>query len=117
MNKKYKLELLAPAQRELEEIARVHFELVGPLSARKITNRIYVALEKLRTYPRLGIVCRDKKLAAEGYRMLICGKYLCFYRLIGMVVFVFHIVDSRADYPKLLSDLEDGENPAKDNES
>jgi len=37
MDKKYELELLTPAQRELEEIGRVHLEIVGPLSARKIT--------------------------------------------------------------------------------
>jgi plasmid stabilization system protein ParE len=77
------LELLTPAQRELEEIAYAHLELVGPLSARKITDRIYSALEKLRTYPDLGVACRDKQLAAEGYRMLICGNYLCFYRWIA----------------------------------
>jgi plasmid stabilization system protein ParE len=106
MDKKYKLELLTPAQCELEGIARVHLELSGPLSARKITDRIYTALEKLRTHPNMGIVCRDKQLAMAGYRMLICGNYLCFYRQIGVIVFVCHIVDGRADYPKLLSDLE-----------
>jgi plasmid stabilization system protein ParE len=105
MDNRYRLELLAPAQRELEEIARAHLELVGPLSARKITDRIYSALEKLRTYPELGIACRDKQLATAGYRMLICGNYLCFYRRIAAIVFICHIVDGRTDYPKLLSDL------------
>jgi len=113
----YRLELLAPAQRELEEIARVHLTLVGPVSARKITDRIYAALRKLETYPNLGIVCRDKQLAAMGYRILICGNYLCFYRQIGTVVFVCHIVDGRTDYPKLLSDLRRMENPQSDTQS
>ena len=102
---KYELKLLDSAQRELEEIALVHFALVGPISARKITDSIYASLEKLKTFPELGIVCRDKQLAAAGYRMLICKNYLCFYRKIGIVVFVYHIVDGRSDYPKLLSDL------------
>jgi len=105
MDKQFELELLTSAQRELEEIARVHMELVGPLSAGRITDRIYSALERLETFPDLGVVCRDKQLAAAGYRMLICGDYLCFYRLIGIVVFVYHIVDGRSDYPKLLSNL------------
>ena len=117
MDEPYKLELLAPAQRELEEIARVHLELVGPVSARKITDRIYAALEKLKAHPSLGMSCRDKQLASAGYRMLICGNYLCFYRQIGTVVFVCHIVDGRADYPKLLSDLERVESQQTDNES
>ena len=105
MAKQYSLELLDPAQHELEEIARIHNRLVGPFSARKITERIYNALEKLKLYPYSGIACKDKQLASEGYRMLICEKCLCFYRLIGTVVFVCHIVDGRTDYPRLLSDL------------
>jgi len=109
MENQYKLELLAPAQRELEKIARVHLALVGPLSARKITDSIYDALENLKTYPNMGITCRDKQLASVGYRVLICGNYLCFYRCISTAVFVYHIVDGRADYPKLLSDLEKAE--------
>ena len=106
MEKQYRLELLAPAQRELDETASLHMKLVGPISARKITERIYSALENLETFPELGVACSDKGLAAEGYRMLVCGKYLCFYRQIGVTVYVYHIVDGRTDYPKLLSDLE-----------
>lgn len=36
-----KLVILEPAQRELEEIARLHLNLVGPNSARKITDLIF----------------------------------------------------------------------------
>ncbi len=104
-NTKYKLRILEPAQRELEEIARVHMELVGPDSARKITNRIYDALTLLQTSPNIGVNCADKPLKTQGYRMLICGNYLCIYRLIGDTVFVNHIADGRADYPKFMNDL------------
>jgi len=106
MEKEYRLEVLTPAQYELEEIARVHAELVGPQSARKNTDNIYSAMEKLEMFPELGVACKDNHLAALGYRMLICGNYLCVYRLIGDIVFVYHIVDGRADYPKLLTDLQ-----------
>ncbi|MCG9969591.1 type II toxin-antitoxin system RelE/ParE family toxin [Pelotomaculum terephthalicicum JT] len=102
---KYKLELLTPAQRELEEIALVHMELVGVESARKITDRIYNALDHLRSHPNMGIACIDKMLRSESYRMLICGHYLCFYRLLGETIFVYHIVDGRANYTRLLADL------------
>lgn len=105
MGKAYELELLEPAQRELEEIARVHLTLVGPVSARNITDRIYDALENLKIFPDMGILCKDRQLAAAGYRILICGNYLCFYRLIGTFVFVYHIVDGRTNYPVLLTDL------------
>jgi Plasmid stabilization system protein len=104
--KRYKLEILTPAQRELEEIALVHLELVGPQSARNITNRIYDSLARLQTTPYIGVDCANKPLGLPGYRMLICGNYLCIYRLIGDSVFVYHIVDGRRDYPKLMNDLE-----------
>ena len=110
MEKEYKLEILTPAQQELEEIAGVHMELVGPISAQKVTDHIYSAMENLETFPQLGVACKDKQLAALGYRMLICGNYLCIYRLIESIVFIYHIVDGRADYPKLLSDLTKEEN-------
>jgi len=105
MEKQYRIELLTPAQRELDEIAKLHMELVGPLSAQKITDCIYSALERLETFPELGIKCRDKHLATAGYRMLICDNYLCFYRLVGNIIYIYHIVDGRSDYPKLFSNL------------
>ena len=44
MDKTCKLEILPPAQAELEEIARVHMALSGPQSAQKITDKIYDAM-------------------------------------------------------------------------
>lgn len=104
-NAKYNLHILAPAQYELEEIALVHLRLVASDSARKITNRIYDALTLLQINPHMGVSCGDRLLKIQDYRMLICGNYLCIYRLISNKVFVYHIVDGRADYPKLLNDL------------
>ena len=109
MAKKYRLEMLGPARAEILEIAQIHMELVGPVSARKITGRIREALERLCTHPRMGRQVRDDTLCRQGYRFLICGNYLCFYRLVADAVFVYHVVDGRRDYPKLLAGLrEDG---------
>ncbi len=80
---KYKLELLRPAQRELKEIALVHTVLAGVESARKITDRIFRALEHLQSHLPMGVECGDEILRWAGYRMLICGHYLCIYRLLG----------------------------------
>ena len=62
----YKLTLLTPAQRELEEIARVHLELAGADSARRITDQILDSLERLKTFPLSGSLPRDRWL--EDYR-------------------------------------------------
>ena len=100
--KTYRLEIVTPAQRELEEIARVHLDLVGPVSARKITDQIYGSLERLKTFPMSGSLPRDRYLREAGYRFLISGKYICMYRLIEDTVFVNHIVHGATDYPRLL---------------
>ena len=93
MDKLHKLDILLPAQVELEEIARVHMALSGPNSARSITNQIYDAMEQLARFPLYGPLIRDEALKA--------GKYLVIYRLLGDVVVVYHIADGRTDYPKL----------------
>lgn len=102
---KNELVILLPAQRELEEIALVHLELVGVESARKVTNSIYNALDLLRTTPNMGVDCKDKPLKLKGYRMLICGHYICVYRVQENIIYVYHIVDGRTNYPKLTQDL------------
>ena len=102
---KCKLELLTPAQRELEEIARVYLELAGADSARKITGQILDSLERLKTYPLSGSLPRDRMLREAGYRLVISGKYLAVYRLVGNSVFVYHIAHGASDYPTLIKDI------------
>lgn len=80
-------------------------ELVGVESARQITDRIYGALEHLRTHPNMGVSCKDKMLRLEGYRMIICGHYLCVYRVLGETIYVYHIIDGRTNYTRIIEDL------------
>ncbi len=101
----YKLKLLTPAQRELEEIARVYLELAGADSARRITNQVLDALERLKTYPLSGSQPRDRWLREAGFRLLICGKFIAAYRLMGDTVFIYHIAHGATDYPKLIKDF------------
>lgn len=77
------LVILEPAQRELEQIAQLHMNLVGPNSARKITNRILDSLSRLEHFPLSGSFPHDKDLRALWYRYVITGKYICVYRLLG----------------------------------
>ena len=65
----YKLMLLTPAQRDLEEIARVYLELAGADSARTITDQILDSLERLKTSPLSGSLPRDCSLKEMGFRV------------------------------------------------
>jgi toxin ParE1/3/4 len=102
MDYRCKLDILPPAQAELEEIARVHMALSGPQSARNITDRIYDAMDQLTRFPLSGPSVRDDELSAAGYRYILAGKYLMFYRLLGDTVVIYHIAHGASDYPKLL---------------
>ena len=98
---KYEVEFLAPAWRELEEIADIHFALAGAKSAQKITNTILDDIDKLKISPYLGKACEEQILAADNYRKLVSGNHLSFYRIIEKKVYVYHIVNGKRNYPKL----------------
>ena len=100
-----KLVLLEPAQRELEEIAQLHRNLVGPNSARKVTNKIFDALSRLELFPLSGSLPRDKALLRDGYRYVVAGKYICVYRVLGDTVYVYHIAHGASNYPLLFKRL------------
>ena len=95
------IQILDPAQNDLEEIAHLYMALAGPVSARKITDKIFDALECLKRFPLSGPLMRDPELGALEYRFLVVGKFILIYRLIGEIVFVYHIFDGRSDYPVL----------------
>ena len=99
------LVILEPAQKELEEIAELHLRLVGPNSARKITDLILDTLSRLELFPLSGHISRDKELRGNGYRFVIAGKYICVYRLIADTVFVYHFAHGASNYPTLFKML------------
>ena len=97
--------LLETAQQELEKIAQLHRKLVGVHSARRITDLILDTLDQLKQFPLSGAIPRDRELKNIGYRFAIAGKYICVYRLIGDVVYVYHIAYGASNYPKLFKRL------------
>ena len=100
----FSVRLLEPAQAELEEITRLYLELAGPDSARRITERILGAIERLSLFPLSGPAVRDPELRELGYRFTVAEKYVAIYRLIDDTVFIYHVFDGRADYPRLFKD-------------
>ena len=100
-----KLVILEPAQQELEEIAQLHLNLVGPESAARIVNEILDTLQRLEQFPQSGHVPRDRFLRQSGYRLVIAGKYICVYRCMGDKALVYHIAHGARDYPRLFKTL------------
>lgn len=98
---KYKVEILTPALLDIDKIADYHIQMVGPMSAEKITNRLLEMIEILRLYPLSGVEHPDGFLREHGYRKLICDDYVCIYRLVSDIVYIYRIVHGMTDYPKL----------------
>lgn len=96
-----RLMILEAAQQELEEIAQLHLNLVGPESAAKTVNEILDTLQRLEQFPLSGHVPRDRFLRQSGYRLVIAGKYICIYRYAGDEVLIYHIAHGARDYPRL----------------
>ena len=99
---KAKVVLLTEARLQLRDIAMIHKAKVGPQSAKKITDQILKALHRLEDFPLLGVEPKSQRLVKAGYRMLIVGEYLCFYRIESNVIYVSLIVHGSVDYVKWL---------------
>lgn len=97
----YKIELLASAWEELDQIADIYLSLSGVRTAQNITDKILDTIELLADNPCLGVVPKYSQIADQGFRMLICDKYLCFYKVGADVIKVYHIADGRSEYPNL----------------
>lgn len=102
---KVKVEILAPAQQELEEIILVQKELTGVESAKKLADKIYKALGQLASYPNSGPEINNKELRIAGYRLLVVDQYLFIYRIIESTVYIYHIVHGATDYPALFKSV------------
>jgi toxin ParE1/3/4 len=95
-----KVVILTPALNDIDRIADYHLLAVGPISAEKITDKLLDSIEKLGEYPLLGTEHSDPVLQKKGYRKLVCGEYICVYRLIEDTLYVYRVVHGTTDYPK-----------------
>jgi plasmid stabilization system protein ParE len=98
---KYKVGILTPAAKDIERIAEYHLRMVGPQSAEKITDKLLDTIQILEEQPFSGSEHPDEILRKQNFRKLICGDYVCVYKVIEENVFVYRVVHGASDYPKL----------------
>ena len=97
----YQVELSNPAWLELDAISDFHLHEVGPESAKKITDRILAVLGQLEVFPLSCTLVPHSELAEKGYRMLVCGEYVCISEVVAKTVYVHHIVTAATNSPAL----------------
>lgn len=80
MKSGYTLCITDLAYQDLDEIMQyVSRELGAPNAADRLIDKIISAVHALRNMPYIAPQSRDAKLASEGYRTLVIGKYVAFY--------------------------------------
>ena len=90
------------AWQDIDKISDFYMKMSGAVSAQRITDQILDTLEKLGDFPYMGAQHPDPELMRREYRKVICGDYVCVYKVIGPSVYVYRVVNGRTDYPKLL---------------
>jgi plasmid stabilization system protein ParE len=96
-----KVQITAAAWRDIDRISDYHLMKVGPKSAERITDKLLDTMALLGTNPYMGAQHPDPVLAKNEYRKVLCGDYVCVYKVLGSTVYVYRIVNGRMDYPKL----------------
>ena len=97
----YKVEILPTAWNDLKSIEDYYALEFDVATAIKVSDSILDKIEKLETFPDIGNDTPDPWLNKRGYRMLICEKHVAIFKMIETSIFIYHIFDTRQDYPKL----------------
>lgn len=98
-----KLHYSSEALNDLDVIYTYIFEeLQNPTAAQKIVDGILDAIEKLKEFSEMGAQLSSITDVESGYRFLVCGNYLAFYRVTGADVSIDRILYGRRDYLRIL---------------
>lgn len=101
---KCNVKILTPALNDIEKIADYYLLTVGPPSTEKITDKLLDVIDMLEEHPLAGAEHSDHVLQEQGYRKLICSGYVCVYRVIDKIVYIYRVVHGSMDYPRLFKD-------------
>lgn len=101
MDKKYKIEYLPIATRDIIEILE-YIEADNPQAALRLLDEIDSCISNLESFPYMGVVPKDFRLDRLGYRMLIVNNYLVFYVVLDDVIEIRRIIYGKRKYSFLL---------------
>ena len=82
----------------------INNELQNPAAAQKIIADILDAIEKLHGFSELGPPLSSITEFESDYRFLVCGKYIAFYRVMGLDIYIDRVLYGRRNYISILFD-------------
>ena len=88
-----------------EDIADIYFRIAlnNPAAALALAKKIKETIDSLAEFPERCPMIRDGELAKQGYRMLVIGGYIAFYRVFESEVLVYRVLHGKRNYPQLLN--------------
>jgi len=101
MRKSIDIRYLPTAEKDLMEI----FEYIkkdNPAAAASELDKFDRAISRLSRTPSLGLIPRDRRLRAMGYRMFVVDKYLVFYVVKKKFIQVRRVIHGARRYSFLL---------------
>lgn len=100
---KYKIKVLQIAQDDMKSII-AYIRLDDTDAAIKMYEKIKSVIGNLMDYPQMGAVPRDKKIAEQGYRMIVVEPYLLFYIVVkeDKTVEIHRVIHGMRDYPNVV---------------
>lgn len=91
------------SRRDLDEICDyIVADLCNPSAAERVVNRIMDAIDQLENFSEIGAPLMSDENADSGYRYLVAGNYLTFYRIFGNDVYIDRVLYGRRDYLRIL---------------
>lgn len=102
---KFKVIVMAEAERDLYEIYRYVAVHGAPAKADRLLNNLEKAVASLETSPQRGHYPPELvRLGVREYREVFYKPYRVIYRITGSTVSVFCVLDGRRDLPDLLQE-------------
>ncbi len=99
----YKIKIMQIAQDDMKAIV-AHIRINDPDAALKMYEKIKASIGKLANFTLMGPVPLDRKIAGQGYRMIVVDPYLVFYILVmeDNTVEVHRVLHCKQDFSHIL---------------
>ena len=97
----YRIEIRPEAHEDLKSIEDWSLLNFGWETALKTLDGLFRGMSRLKEFPDSGSLTPDKMLNEAGYRMVIVGRHVIIYKVIGETVFVYRVLDTRRQYTRL----------------
>jgi plasmid stabilization system protein ParE len=98
---KRQVRVLRRAEADLFEI-RAYLNREAPASCQRVLGELLDGFAQLGALSNSGPVPRDEHLKKRGYRFLVRGRYVIFYKVIGRQVRIHRVLMQRRAYRRLL---------------